>query len=133
MDDRVRSFLQHHHSAIMTTLREDGTPHVARIGVGLVDGRLWSSGTETRVRTGHLRRDPRSTLCVLDNDDAYSWLGLETTVTVLDGPEAVDQNLALYRVLAGEPKDLDEYRRAMEEEQRLVYEFAVTRAYGRRY
>lgn len=130
MDDRVRAFLERHHAAVMVTLKDDGTPHVARVGIGLVDGKLWSSGTRTRVRTGHLRRDPRSSLFVMDDADAYAWLGLETVVTIHDGGEAVDWNLALYRVLAGEPDDLGEYRAAMVRDERLIYEFAVLRAYG---
>jgi PPOX class probable F420-dependent enzyme len=130
MDDRVRAFLERHHAAVMVTLRDDGTPHVARVGVGLVDGRLWSSGTRGRLRTRHLRRDPRSTLFVMDDSDAYSWLGLETLVTIHDGDDAVDRNLALYRALAGEPDDLKEYRSAMVRDERLVYEFEVLTAYG---
>jgi PPOX class probable F420-dependent enzyme len=130
MDKRVQRFLDNNHAAIMTTIMADGTPHVARIGVGLVDGKLWSSGTQQRVRTKHVRRDPRATLFVFDPNDAWHWLALETTVTIHDGPDAVDRNLALYRVLAGEPDDLDEYRRAMVDEQRLIYEFEINRAYG---
>ena len=130
MDDRVRAFLERHHAAVMVTLRDDGTPHVARVVVGLVDGRLWSSGTRARLRTRHLRRDPRSTLFVMDDADPYAWLGLETLVTIHEGDDAVDRNLALYRVLAGEPDDLEEYRAAMVRDERLVYEFGVLRAYG---
>ena len=130
MEERVRSFLEHHHSAVMATIKPDGRPHLVRIGCGLVEGKLWSSGTQTRARTGHLRRDPRATLFLWDERNAWSWLTLECTVTILDGPEAVDQNLALYRVLAGEPKDLQEYREAMVTERRLIYEFEVERAYG---
>jgi hypothetical protein len=51
-------------------------------------------------------------------------------VTIHDGDDAVDKNLALYRALAGEPDDLDEYRAAMVAEQRLVYAFEILRAYG---
>jgi hypothetical protein len=69
-------------------------------------------------------------LFVFDEKNAWSWLGLECTVTILEGPAAVDQNLALYRTLAGEPTDLEEYRAAMVSEQRLIYEFEVQRAYG---
>jgi PPOX class probable F420-dependent enzyme len=131
MDDKVREFLETHHGAIQTTLRKDGSPHVARIGVGLVDGKLWSSATQTRLRTKHLRRDPRSSLAVLNYDNSYGWLGLDCVVTILDGPDAVDQNLALYRVIAGkDPDDMDEYRTAMVDEQRLVYEFEIRKAYG---
>ncbi len=57
-------------------------------------------------------------------------MALESVVSILDGPEAVDQNLALYRVLAGDPDDLAEYRAAMVSEKRLIYEFSVTRVYG---
>ncbi len=129
MDERVRAFLEENHTAIVATLRRDGTPHVARVGVGLVEGELWSSGTKDRVRTGHLRRDPRATLCVLSKDP-QRWLGLETRVDILDGPDAPQRNLALYRVLAGEPDDVDEYLRAMVEERRLIYRFDIRRAYG---
>ena len=127
-----RAFLGNNHAAAMVTLRADGTPHVARVGVGLVDGRLWSSGTRERIRTTHLRRDPRSTLFVFDTADPWRWLGLETTVTILDGPDAPEQNLALYRVLAGEPDDTAEYLEAMKREERLIYEFEISRSYGTR-
>jgi uncharacterized pyridoxamine 5'-phosphate oxidase family protein len=69
VDRRVREFLQQHHSAVMVTLKRDGTPHVVRVAVGLVDGKLWSSGTKGRVRTRHLERDPRATLCVLNSSN----------------------------------------------------------------
>lgn len=129
MEERVRGFLETNHAAVMTTLKRDGTPHVARVGVGLVEGELWSSGTQDRVRTGHLRRDPRATLCVLGRDP-QRWLGLETVVEILEGSEAPRLNLALYRVLAGEPDDLDEYLEAMVAERRLIYRFEIRRAYG---
>ena len=129
MDDKVRKFLEQHHGAVMTTLKKDGAPHVARVGVGLVDGKLWSSGTQDRVRTGHLRRDPRSTLFVFAGS-AWEWMGLETEVAILEGEDAPQLNLKLYRVLAGEPEDLDEYLEAMVTEKRLIYEFDIKRAYG---
>ncbi|MPZ99336.1 MAG: TIGR03618 family F420-dependent PPOX class oxidoreductase [Dehalococcoidia bacterium] len=145
MDDRLRTFLEQHRAAVMTTLRADGTPHVARVGVGMVDGRLWSSGTQGRVRTRHVRRDPRSTLFVFDPANPAVWAGIEATVTVLDGPEAPEQNLRFFRTLQqgmagqsqpghlmwfGEPQSEEDFLRIMAEEQRLIYEFEVTRYYG---
>jgi PPOX class probable F420-dependent enzyme len=145
MDERVRTFLEEHHSAAMVTLRADGTPHVTRVGVGLVDGRLWSSGTQGRVRTRHLRRDPRSTLFVFDDRDRARWLGLESAVRVLDGPEVPELSLRFFRTLQGrpvggsEPSTLAwfgrevgerEFLDAMAAEGRILYEFEVKRAYG---
>ena len=130
MDEKVQAFLERNHAAFMVTTKQDGTGHVARVGVGLVDGSLESSGTKGRVRTQHLRRDPRATLAVLDGDNGWSWLGLETTVTIFDGDDAAERNLALYRVLAGEPDDLAQYLEAMKAEERLIYRFTILRAYG---
>ncbi|MBI5876740.1 MAG: TIGR03618 family F420-dependent PPOX class oxidoreductase [Chloroflexi bacterium] len=130
MDDKVREFLMKHHAAIMATIRKDGQPHVARVTVALVDGKLWSSSTQTRLRTQFLRRDPRATLCVLDEGNAGRWLGLETKVRILDGPDAARQNLALRRVIAGDPPDVEQYLREKIAEQRLIYEFEIVHAYG---
>lgn len=71
MDDEVRDFVEKRHGAVMATTKKDGLPHLARIDVGVVDGKLWSSGTRTRVRTKHLRRDPRATLMILDDSTPY--------------------------------------------------------------
>jgi PPOX class probable F420-dependent enzyme len=129
VDDKVKNFLEQNGQAVMTTLRRDGTPHMARVLVALVNGRLCSSGTKDRVRTKHLRRDPRCGLFVMGSN-RYEWMGLDTEVTILDGPDAAEQNLALYRVAAGEPDDVEEYLAAMVKEKRLIYEFEVTRSYG---
>ena len=143
MDDRVRAFLEENHAAAMITLRPNGTPHAARVGVGLIDGKIWSSGTQQRVRTKHLRRDPRSTLFIFDNQ--FRWLALECTVTILDGPDAPQLNLRLFQTLQqsmtpapspgrimwfGQEKTIDEFLKTMGEEQRLIYEFGIARAYG---
>ena len=138
----MAAFIDQHSSAAMVTLRSDGTPHTARVGVGVVDGKIWSSGTQSRVRTRHLRRDPRSTLLVFDTSPGAQWLGLETEVTILEGPDAPELNFRLMRQMqkgrAPEGKVVwfggmiseEEFLAQMREEQRLVYEFHPKRAYG---
>jgi hypothetical protein len=54
--DAELAFLVEHHSAAMVTVNPEGIAKVARVGVALIDGKLWSSGTEDRVRTKRLRR-----------------------------------------------------------------------------
>jgi PPOX class probable F420-dependent enzyme len=130
VDGRVRAFLGRHHAAAVATIKPDGAPHVARVGVGLVGDVLWSSGTRTRVRTAHLRRDPRATLFVFDPRSPSSWMGIESHVRILEGPDAPELNLELYRLLAGEPDDVQEYLDAMVREERLIYEFTIDRTYG---
>lgn len=136
--DEQTAFLEKQRSAAMITIGDDGMPKVARVGVALVDGKLWSSGTRGRVRTSRLRRDPRCTVFVFG--EGFSWLALETEVTLLDGPQAPAQNLRLFRVMQNRPtgpltwygSELDEaaFLRTMEEDSRLIYEFEVHRCYG---
>jgi hypothetical protein len=64
LSERDPEFVANNRSAVMVTLKADGTPHVARVGVGLVGGKLWSTGTQGRLRTKHLRRDPRCSASV---------------------------------------------------------------------
>ena len=141
MDEAALAFLDKNRSAAMTTLRRDGTPHAVRVGLAVVDGKVWSSGTQQRARTKHLRRDARSTLFVFDA--AFRWLTLECRVNILDGGDAPQQNLRLFQVMQrdspapagkiswfGANRTIDEFLQIMADEERLIYEFEVARAYG---
>ena len=142
-DEKTRAFLEQHHRAGMVTLRADGMPHVVRVGVALVEGKLWSSGTQRRARTRHLRRDPRSTLFVFDQ--GYGYLAIESGVTILEGPEVPELSIKLFHTMqAGMPGiqtpgnllwngvelTPDQFRQAMVDEQRLIYQFEPLRMYG---
>jgi len=138
LNDHDRSFLENNHQAGMITVGKDGLPKVARVGVALIGGQLWSSGTADRVRTKRLRRDPRCTLYV--HDPGFAWLALESTVTILDGPDAPQLNLRLFREMQQRPTGPlswfggelaeEEFLRTMVEEGRLIYQFEVERSYG---
>ena len=131
-------FLDQNRSAAMITVGADGVAKAVRIGLALVDGELWSSGTRDRVRTRRLRRDPRCTLFVFD--PGFLWLALETTVEILDGPDAADDNVRLFRTMQRRPDgplswfggeyDVDRFRQMMIEEGRLIYQFRIHRFYG---
>lgn len=138
LSDAELDFLRTHHSAAMITVDANGVAKAARVGIGLVDGRIWSSGTRDRVRTRRLRRDPRCTLFAFDG--TFRWLSLEATVTILEGPDAPEQNLRLFREMQGRAtgpityfgRDLDDesFRARMVEEGRLIYQFDVAKTYG---
>lgn len=143
LTERELAFLEQNRSAAMATVREDGSPHVVRVGVAVVDGRIWSSGTRSRVRTRHLRRDPRATLFVFDGQ--WRGLSLDSTVTILEGPDAPHNSLRLFQTMQrgmdpgpspgavlweGTERSAEEFLRIMVEEQRLIYQFEVVRSYG---
>jgi PPOX class probable F420-dependent enzyme len=136
------AYLENKHSAAMITLRADGTPHVVRVGVALVDGKLWSSGTQSRVRTRHVRHDPRATLFVFDQQ--YGYLAIESTVRVIEGSDVPEMSVRLFRTMqagmphiergtlmwSGSELTPEQFRQTMIDEQRLIYEFEPIRTYG---
>lgn len=139
LTDTQVEYLERNHAAAMITTARDGTAHAVRVGVVLVNGKLWSSGTPDRVRTRRLRRDPRATLLVWEG--GYGYLTILTRVTILDGPDVADQSVRLFRMMQGRAEHQplmwngaevseDEFRRAMVEEERLIYEFTPVGAYG---
>jgi hypothetical protein len=141
MDEQIESFLNQNHSAAMVTLSPNGAPHTVRVGVAIMDGKLWSSGTQTRVRTRNLRRHPRSTLFVFDAE--WRWLTLECTTTILEGHDAPQLNLKLFQVMQqgmpvepghinwfGQRLTHEQFLETMVQEQRLIYEFDIQRSYG---
>jgi PPOX class probable F420-dependent enzyme len=140
LSDADVEFLERQRSAAMITIGPGGMPKVVRVGVARVGDKLWSSGTEDRVRTRRLRRDPRCVLYV--HDATYGWLALETTVTILDGPDVPQQSIELFRVMQGKPDgplswfggEYDEagFRQRMVDERRVIYQFEVKKSYGMR-
>lgn len=89
--DDVRELLRKPNPAVVATLRSDGAPvSVATWYLIEDDDRILLNMDESRVRLGHLRRDPRVTLTVLDSDSWYTHVSLIGTV----GEIVPDQDLA---------------------------------------
>jgi Pyridoxamine 5'-phosphate oxidase len=138
LTDSDKDFLDKNVSAAMITVGSDGIARATRVGVKLVDDRIWSSGTRDRMRTNRLRRDPRATFFVFDPQ--FGYLTLETTVTILDGPDAPERSLQFFRGIQGKPSgplswfggELDEERflQTMRDEGRVIYEGKIDKAYG---
>jgi hypothetical protein len=131
-------FLSKNVSAAMITVARDGVAKANRVGVKLVDGKLWSSGTRDRVRTKRLRRDPRCTFFVFDA--AFEFLTLETRVTILEGPDAPELSLRFFRDIQHKPTgplswfggelDEEQFLQAMRDEGRVIFECEIIHTYG---
>ena len=72
----VEEFLRGPHPAVVGTLRADGSPHSVPTWYDWSDGLVLLNMDDTRVRLGHLRRDPRVSLTVLDRESWYSHVSL---------------------------------------------------------
>ena len=129
LSDRQRAFLEANHSAMMATVDDRGRPHAVPALCALVDGQLWSSGTDRRVRTRYLAARPYASLTVLGQGFWGEWLTVGGPVETRR-ERGVEDNLRLSRAVTGrDPDDLEEYRAAMVAERRLVYVLTPERVY----
>ena len=121
---------------VLTTLKRDGRPQMSVVGHAFdADARvLRVSVTDSRAKTRNLRRDPRASYLV-SGESVWQYVvaeaDAELSAVATDPHDATADDLVdLYRTLAGEHPDWEEYRAAMVAEGRLVLRLHVTRVYG---
>jgi PPOX class probable F420-dependent enzyme len=127
--EEAREFIRKNHRAVLATFRRDGTPQLSPVAVDVdPDGMVVISSRETAMKTKNLRRDPRATVCVM-NDGFYGpWVVVDGRAAVVSLPEAMEGLVEYYRRVAGEHPDWDDYRAAMEKERRVLIRIRVERA-----
>lgn len=83
LPDTLRALLSKPNPSVIATLRKDGHPVTVATWY-LFDGdRILVNMDATRTRLGHLRRDPRVSLTVLDESSWYTHVSLLGRVTEL--------------------------------------------------
>jgi PPOX class probable F420-dependent enzyme len=128
-------FVRERHHGVLTTQKRNGRPQLSNIAYVLGDdGVIRISVTDSRAKTGNLRRDPRASLYVTQSD-FWAYCVIEADVELL--PVAADPNDATvdalvdyFRAVMGEHDDWDDYRRAMVADGRLLLLLTPTHAYG---
>ncbi len=126
--DRAREFLRDNHRVVLATRRADGSPQLSPV-VAAIDGegRVAISSRETALKTKNLRRDPRASVCALNDGFFGAWLQVDGTVDVVPLPDAMDGLVAVYRAISGEHPDWDEFRAAMTEQRRVLLRMTIER------
>jgi len=121
LDDEVLAFLAESHLAALTTLRPDGTPHVAPVGFTYdADHELARIITFPAARRVHNIGDgAQVALCQVDGG---RWLTLEGHAKVTDDPDRVAEAVRRYA---------QRYRQPGDRPDRLAIEITVTRMMGR--
>src|SRR5947209_3307664 len=92
------------------------------------EGRAIVSSRETAFKVRNLRRTGRGWLCVFPDRFYGPWVQLEGTVSIVSLPDGMELLVDYYRRLSGVHPDWDDYRAAMEREQRFLIRFELTRA-----
>jgi PPOX class probable F420-dependent enzyme len=103
-DDADR-FLREQRIAVLGTIKSDGTPQLTPVYFAW-DGQLvYLSITKTRAKYGNIRRDPRVSLCVLQDTPPYQSLTVYGTAHI-EEVDILDDTIAVVHRFRGE-MDLD--------------------------
>ncbi|MDQ6874841.1 MAG: PPOX class F420-dependent oxidoreductase [Actinomycetota bacterium] len=129
LDEAVAVVRTQHH-AVLATTRRDGTVQMSPVAAGADEqGRVSISSRATAYKVRNLRRDPRASVCVLpDGFFGGRWVQIDGTAEIVSLPEAMELLVDYYRSVAGEHPDWDDYRTAMQREQRVMIRISPTRA-----
>jgi PPOX class probable F420-dependent enzyme len=135
-DDKLLAVIRGNSLGVLATIKRDGRPQLSNVSYHF-DPRqvaIQISVTEPRAKTRNLRRDPRASLLV-SSDDGWSYAVAEGTAQ-LTAPAAdphddtVEGLIELYRNIAGEHPDWDEYREAMVTDRRVLVTLPISHLYG---
>ncbi|MBV8788838.1 MAG: PPOX class F420-dependent oxidoreductase [Mycobacterium sp.] len=135
-DDKLLALISGNSLGVLATIKRDGRPQLSNVSYHF-DPRevvVRVSITEPRAKTRNLRRDPRASLLV-DSDDGWSYAVAEGTAELTPPAAArddatVEALIALYREIAGEHPDWDEYRDAMVTDRRVLLTLPISHVYG---
>src|SRR3954451_4731118 len=135
-DDKLLAVISNNSLGVLATIKRDGRPQLSNVSYHFDPRKLTvaSSITEPRAKTRNLRRDPRASLHV-SCDDGWSYAVAEgdailTPPAASEGDETVEALIALYRDIAGEHPDWDDYRRAMVDDRRVMLTLPISHVYG---
>jgi PPOX class probable F420-dependent enzyme len=135
-DDKLLAVIADNALGVLATVKRDGRPQLSNVTYHF-DPRALTievSITEGRAKTRNLRRDPRASLLV-SSDDGWSYAVAEGDAELSPPAAALDDEtveglVALYRDVAGEHPDWDEYRAAMVTDRRVLLRLPISHVYG---
>jgi PPOX class probable F420-dependent enzyme len=135
-DDKLLAVITGNSLGILAPIKRDGRPQVSNVTYHF-DPRTLSidvSVTEPRAKTRNLRRDPRASILV-SSEDGWSYAVAEGDAALSPPAAAPDDDtveslIALYRKVAGEHPDWDEYRQAMVLDRRVLLRLPISHLYG---
>jgi len=135
-DDKLLALIADNSLGVLATIKRDGRPQLSNVTYRF-DPRAAAievSVTEPRAKTRNLRRDPRASILV-SSEDGWAYAVAEGDAE-LSPPAAapddptVDALVDLYRAVAGEHPDWDDYRAAMVTDRRVLLRLRIAHLYG---
>ena len=135
-DDKLLAVIAGNSLGVLATIKRDGRPQLSNVSYHFDPRALTISVsiTEPRAKTRNPRRDARASLHV-SSDDGWSYAVAEGDAQLSPpaaepGDDTVAGLVQLYREIAGEHPDWDDYRQAMVDDRRVLMTLPISHVYG---
>jgi PPOX class probable F420-dependent enzyme len=126
--DDARAFVARNHRAVLVTRRRSGGLHTSPVLVGVDgEGQLVISTREAAYKTRNLRRDPTAVVCVFSDGFFGRWMQVEGSAQIISLPQAMEGLVDYYRRISGEHPEWADYRRAMQQQRRVLVRISIDR------
>ena len=128
IEGRAKELLEQKNFAHLSTIREDGSVHAVVLWQHLEDGKVALNSSEGRAWPANVRREPRVTISVHNQENPYEYVTIEGRV-VGDTHDGADEDID---ALAKKYMDADTYPFRKEGEQRIIFKVRPekVRVYG---
>jgi PPOX class probable F420-dependent enzyme len=122
-------FLRQHHHGVLAVTRADGRTQMSPVDATVDEtGAVVISSRETAYKVRSLRARPFASYCGFTDGFFGPWVQVEGPARIVSLPEAMEPLVSYYRSISGEHPDWDDYRAAMERDQRVIISITPERA-----
>lgn len=126
--EALLEFVRPRHHLLLATQRSDGRPQISPVTGGVdPQGRIVISTYPGRAKARNAERRRQVSVLVLSDDFGGPWVQVDGDAEVLHMPEALDGLVEYFRCISGEHPDWDEYRAAMQLQNKSLIRITPTR------
>ena len=126
LSDKHKKLITDKNFGHIATLNKDGSPQVTPVWVDVEGDTVIVNSEQTRLKVRNLKRDPRVSISIFDQENPYSYIevrGRVVEITPKGGAEGIDK-------LAKKYMGVDDYPYNEEGDVRVVIRIEPTRIVG---
>jgi len=117
MEPEQEQFLHKHRFGVLTTIKKSGAPQATPVYYLYENGKILISANKWKLKTRNIQRDPRVTLCALDEGPTNRHLQVSGRAFVTE-ENLVETSTRIFRRFRSEiPEDFPEW---LKEQQRII-------------
>ena len=123
-------FVSEHRWAVLTTLRQSGSPVSSIVAYARDGDELVVSTPSVTFKCKTLERDSRLNLCIVTNEEPFNFVSIEGVVTIEKQDLVRNTRLVFENIQNTGYEEPEDFEGWLESQQRVILRIKPTRVYG---